>query len=192
MRRYGKLYNLVWDFDNLWLAARQAQKGKRFKSSCRNFNLDLERNLLTLKRELQEKTYHPGPYHHFKIFEPKERLISAAPYKDRVVHHALVNVIEPLFDRSMIHDSYANRVGKGTHKAVDRFTNFSRKRRYVLKMDIVSYFPSLDHDILMEIIAKKVKDREVLWLIGVILDSGRQSVGDAAPGTFLEMICLRL
>ena len=90
MRRYGNLYHLVWDFDNLWLAARQAQKGKRFKSSCRNFNLDLERNLLTLKRELQEKTYRPGPYRHFKIYEPKERLISAAPYIDRVVHHSTI------------------------------------------------------------------------------------------------------
>jgi retron-type reverse transcriptase len=184
MRRYGNLYHLVWDFDNLWLAARQAQKGKRFKSSCRNFNLDLERNLLTLKRELQEKTYRPGPYHHFKIYEPKERIISAVPYRDRVVHHALVNVIEPLFDRSMMHDSYANRVGKGTHKAVERFTQFARKRRYVLKMDIVRYFPSLDHDILMDALEKKIKDREVLWLIGIILASGLLSECDSCSWHF--------
>jgi len=143
MKRHGKLYNRVYAFDNLLSAARKAQKGKRFKPNCRNFNLDLEKNLLTLQRQLKEKTYKPGPYTCFKIYEPKERLISAAPYRDRVVLHALVNVIEPIFDRAMVYDSYANRLGKGTHRAVDRFTEFSRKQPYVLKMDIVRFFPAL-------------------------------------------------
>jgi retron-type reverse transcriptase len=172
MKRYGNLYRQVGDFENLLRAARQAQKGKRFTSGCRNFNLDLEKNLVCLQRELQDQTYRPGPYNHFRIYQPKERLISAAPYKDRVVHHALVNVIEPIFDRAMIDDSYANRLGKGTHKAVDRFTQFARRRRYVLKMDVVRYFPSLDHDLLRGAIAKKVKDKEILWFVGIILDSG--------------------
>ena len=174
MKRYGNLYASVCSFDNLLRAARKAEKGKRFRSSCRSFNLDLEKNLLSLQKELKDKTYRPGPYQHFKIYEPKERIISAAPYRDRVVHHALVNVIEPIFDASMIFDSYANRINKGTHKAVDRFTRFSKKRNYVLKMDVVRYFPSLDHEILMAAIVRKFKDNDILWLIKVILESGKQ------------------
>jgi retron-type reverse transcriptase len=184
MKRYGNLYPQVWDFENLLRAARQAQKGKRFTSGCRNFNLDLEKHLVRLQRELQNQSYRPGQYNHFRIYEPKKRLISAAPYEDRVVHHALVNVIEPFFERAMIADSYANRLGKGTHKAVDRFTQFARKRRYVLKMDVVRYFPSLDHDLLRGAIAKKVKDKEILWLIGLILDSGLTAEFGGSPNYF--------
>ena len=174
MKRHSNLYNRVYAFDNLLSAARKAQKGKRFKPNCRNFNLDLEKNLLTLQRQLKEKTYKPGPYTRFKIYEPKERLISAAAYKDRVVHHALVNVIETIFERAMIYDSYANRLGKGTHRAVDRFTEFSRKQPYVLKMDIVRFFPGLDHQILIDAIERKIKDKDILWLIRIILDCSRE------------------
>lgn len=180
MKRCGNLYPLVWSFDNLLLAARKAQKGKRFKSGCRNFNLDLENNLLRLQNELREKKYCPGSYNRFKVYEPKERIISAAPYRDRVVHHALINVLEPIFDPGMIYDSYANRMGKGTHKAVERFTQFSRKQRYVLKMDIVRYFPCIDHEILMQAIKRRVKDREIIWLIEKILDSGKEPL-DSGP-----------
>jgi retron-type reverse transcriptase len=174
MKRYGNLYASVCNFKNLLIAARKAEKGKRFRSSCRSFNLDLEKNLLSLQKELKDKIYRPGHYHHFKIHEPKERIISAAPYRDRVIHHALVNVIEPIFDARMIFDSYANRINKGTHKAVDRFTQFARKRNYVLKMDIVRYFPSLDHEILMAAIARKIKDNDILRLVKVILESGKR------------------
>jgi retron-type reverse transcriptase len=184
MKRYGNLYTSVCNFDNLLCAARKAEKGKRFRASCRSFNLDLEKNLLSLQKELKDKNYHPGPYHHFKIFEPKQRIISAAPYRDRVVHHALVNVIEPIFDAGMIFDSYANRIDKGTHKAVDRFTKFSRKRKNVLKMDVIRYFPSLDHEILMAAIARKIKDMDMLWLTKVILESGKQPTNSECPWYF--------
>lgn len=184
MKRRGDLYSKVYDFDNLLLAARNAQKGKRFKANCRNFNLDLEKNLFSIRKELKEKTYRLGHYNRFRIFEPKERIISAAPYRDRVVHHALVNVIEPIFDRSMIYDSYANRTVKGTHRAVNRFTEFSRKRCYVLKMDIVRYFPNVDHEILMEAIEKRIKDRDILSLIKIILDSGRETEGERCLSYF--------
>jgi hypothetical protein len=108
------------------------------------------------------------------VCEHKKRVISAAPYSDRVVHHALVNVIEPIFERGMVRDSYANRVDRGTHRAVERFTEFCRKRRYVLKMDVVRFFPSVDHEILMDAVERKIKDEDVLWLIRIILDSGRE------------------
>jgi len=185
MKRRGKLYSKVCDFANLHLAARKAQRGKRFKANCRNFNLDLEKNLFSIGEELREKTYQPGHYNRFRIFEPKVRIISAAPYRDRVVHHALVNVIEPIFDCAMIYDSYANRTCRGTHRAVNRFTEFSRKGRYVLKMDIVRYFPNIDHEILMQAIKKRIKDRDILRLIGVILESGREEENNGCLSYFL-------
>ena len=179
MKRTGNLYGDICDFKNLLRAARTAQKGKRFKAGCREFNLDLEKNLLTIQQELRDGTYRPGAYRHFRVHEPKERIISAVPYRDRVVHHALMNVIAPLFDRSMIYDSYANRDGKGTHRALDRFTAFSRKNRYVLKMDVKKYFENIDHAILMGMVERKIKDRDVLRLVGLIVASGCHPDGNA-------------
>ena len=145
MKREKNLYPEIISFDNLFSAARKAQKGKRFKNDTAKFNLNLEKELFSIQNELKGKTYHPGKYREFKIYEPKKRLISAAPYRDRVVHHALCNVIEPIFERMFIHDSYANRKAKGTHRAVDRYQSFARKNRYVLRCDIQKFFPSIDH-----------------------------------------------
>ena len=118
MKTFKHLFPRVWNFDNLVLAARKAQKGKRFKPNAARFNLNLEKELLRLRRELQERAWRPGPYVTFEIQEPKRRMISAAPYPDRVVHHALMNVIEPLFDRRFIFDSYRTtcdaRIATGT------------------------------------------------------------------------------
>ncbi len=135
MKRHNNLYPQIWTFDNLLRAARKAQQGKRFATGCRTFNLNLEGHILALQEALRGKTYRPGDYRRFTIYEPKERVISAAPYRDRVVHHALVNIIEPIFEKAMIADSYANRVGKGTLAAVERFTEFSRQTAYVLKKE---------------------------------------------------------
>ena len=125
-----------------------------------------------MQDELRAQTYQPGKYHSFYIHEPKRRLISAAPFRDRVVHHALCNVIEPLFESRFIHDSYANRAGKGTHRALDRCQEFARKYPYALQMDIVQFFPSIDHALLRAAIAKVIRDDAVLWLCDVILRSG--------------------
>lgn len=104
--------------------------------------------LLALQEALRYGTYTPGDYTHFTIHEPKRRKISAAPFRDRVVHHALCRVIEPWFEGRFIADSFANRIGKGTHRAVDRLQGFARRYRYVLRLDIVKHFPSIDHAIL--------------------------------------------
>lgn len=120
MRTHKHLYAQVCEWENLFWAYEKARRGKRGRSPAATFEFNLEANLVALLRELREKTYEPGPYHSFYIHEPKRRLISAAPFRDRVVHHALCNVIEPIFERSFIHDSYANRIGKGTHRALDR------------------------------------------------------------------------
>ena len=171
MKTYSGLYPKICSFENLWEAARRAQRGKRFQYSVSRFNFHLERELFCLQDELLTQTYQPGLYHEFTIYEPKKRLISAAPYRDRVVHHALCNIIEPIFERTFIFDSYACRVGKGTHRAVDRFTQFCRQNRYVLKADISKYFPSIDHEILKDFIRRKIRDPQALWLIDLIIDS---------------------
>lgn len=137
--------------------------------------------LVQLQAELREQIYRPGPYHHFFIHEPKRRKISAAPFRDRVVHHALCNLIEPVFDACFIADSYANRVGKGTHKALDRLQDLARRYRYVLRMDIIKHFPSLDHAVLQGEIDQVVHDPALRWLIGQILDSGRDVLRDEYP-----------
>ena len=129
---YRHLYPQVHDWENLLLAWRKAAKGKRGLAPAATFEMALAANLLVLQDELASKSYQPGGYTSFHIREPKRRLISAAPFRDRVVHHALCNVIEPLFERRFIHDSYANRKGKGSHAALDRCQAFARGYAYVL------------------------------------------------------------
>jgi hypothetical protein len=118
MKRHGHLWENVVSFESLLRAAEQARKGKRFRPAVASFHFNLEHELWSLHEELSAKTYRPGAYRTFFIHEPKARQISAAPYRDRVLHHALVNVLEPIFERTFIHDSYACRKGKGTHAAV--------------------------------------------------------------------------
>ena len=171
MKTHNRLFEQICSFENLLNASRKAQCGKRFQDEVSRFNFHLESELYRLLDELQTQTYRPGRYHEFYIYEPKLRKISAAPYRDRVIHHALCNVIEPIFDRTFIFDSYACRKGKGTHKAVNRFTEFSRKNRYVLKCDIKKYFPSIDHEILKAAFRRKIRDVQTLWLMDLIVDS---------------------
>ncbi len=170
MKRYGNLWNDLISWDNLLHAVRKAQRGKRFRREVARFIFHLEPELLRLQEELSQRTYLPGPYRTFRIYEPKPRLISAAPFRDRVVHHALTNVIGPIFERSFIFDSYACRIGKGTHAAVDRCQRYARRFRYVLKADIRKFFPSIDHQILKQLISRKIKDPDVLWLVNLIVD----------------------
>ncbi len=125
VRRLSDFNLYIWD--NLLLAYRKASQGKRGHADVAEFEYRLEDNLLQLQQELSNQTYQPGAYHSFYIHDPKKRLISAAPFRDRVVHHALCNLIEPVFEKSFIYDSYANRVGKGTHKAIDRAQLFARR-----------------------------------------------------------------
>jgi len=173
MKSFRNLYPQIITWYNLHEAWRKARKGKRGKVPAASFEYHLEYNLLALQEELTNKSYQPGAYHSFFIHEPKRRLISAAPFRDRVVHHALCNVIEPIFDRTFVADSYANRAGKGTHRALDRCQQVSRRFRYVLQYDIRQFFPSIDHAILCQQLARKIQDEDVLWLIDQILASGR-------------------
>ncbi|HMB07556.1 MAG TPA: reverse transcriptase/maturase family protein [Isosphaeraceae bacterium] len=170
MKRHGHLWEGMIAFESLHRAAEKARRGKRFRHPAARFFFHLERELWRLHEELATKTYRPGPYRTFFICEPKRRQISAAPFRDRVVHHALTGMLEPIFERSFIHDSYACRKGKGTHAAVDRCQEFARRFRYVLKADVRKFFPSIDHEILKGLVARKVKDPHVLWLVDRIID----------------------
>ncbi|MFZ5517079.1 MAG: reverse transcriptase domain-containing protein [Candidatus Zhuqueibacterota bacterium] len=151
-------------------ALQKAQAGKKRKNNVTSFIYFQEESLFRLQQELVEKTYRPGPYTTFYIYDKKKRMISAAPFRDRVVHHALCRVIEPIFEAGFIEDSYANRKKKGTHWAVNRCSEFSRENKYVLKFDIKKYFPSIDHAILKTLIRQKISDQDTLWLIDLIID----------------------
>ncbi len=166
------LYSRVIAWPNLLQAYGRAARRKRGKPSTAAFEHQLADRLLALQDELASFTYRPGRYAHFTIHDPKQRKISAAPFRDRVVHHALCNVIEPLLERQFISHSYANRIGKGTHKAIDHLQALARRYRYVLRMDIVKHFPSIDHALLADILADTIHDKGVNWLIGRILESG--------------------
>ncbi len=172
------MYDQLTSWANLLLAYRRASKGKRGQAAVAGFEHQLEEHLVGLQEELRSLTYRPGPYSSFYIHEPKRRLISAAPFRDRVVHHALCNLIEPLFERSFVTDSYANRVGKGTHRALDYAQALARRFRYVLQCDVRQFFPSIDHAILRDILTRKIPDPDVLWLIERILEGGQGVLSD--------------
>ncbi len=167
------MYDHITSFPNLLLAWRKASRGKRGQPHVAAFEHRLEDHLFQLQDELRAQTYTPGPYTSFYIHEPKRRLISAAPFRDRVVHHALCNLIEPLFERSFIFHSYANRSGKGTHRALDYAQRLSRRYPYVLQCDVEQFFPAIDHEILSAALARKIPDERVRWLCGRILAGGR-------------------
>ncbi len=166
------------DWSNLLTAYRKAAKGKRGKQSAAGFEHQLADRLLQLQWELTDFSYQPGGYVHFVIHEPKQRLVSAAPFRDRVIHHALCNVIEPIFERQFIPDSYANRIGKGTHRALDRLQAFARRYRYALRLDIVKHFPSIDHAVLFANLKETIREDAVMWLVERIIRSGEGVLDD--------------
>ena len=167
------LQEQLCDWDNLRLAYQNASRGKRGRGATAAFEYDLADQLLLLETGLREQTYQPGNYHSFYIHEPKKRLISAAPFRDRVMHHALCSVITPYFERLFIANSFANRTGKGTHRALDACQQYARRYRYVLQCDVVQFFPSIDHAVLRETLQRMLPDDSPMWLINRILASGQ-------------------
>lgn len=173
MRRTGRLFDRLVSFENLLLAAHRARTGKRSRPASAAFQYDLEGELFRLQEELEAGTWRPGTYRIFQVREPKTREIAAAPYRDRVVHHALLDVIEPVFERTFTADSFSCRRGFGTHRALDRFSQLARRHAWVLKADVARYFPSIDHCILIELLSRKLKDARVLEVLRHIIESFR-------------------
>lgn len=166
------MYDALCSWENLLCAYRRASKGKRGNPTVAAFEHRLGDELSALRTELLAGRYQPSGYSSFWIHEPKRRLISASAFRDRVVHHALCLQIEPRFEASFTRDSYANRVGKGTHRALNRAQCLARRHRFVLQCDLRQFFPSLDHGILRSCLARKIDDLRVLALIDLILASG--------------------
>ena len=153
-------FDRITDFENLRQAAWAVFKGKRDRAAANALFYDLEGRLLALQRDLRGGTYRHGPYRTFTIADPKPRLISAAGLIDRVVHHAIVGVIEPRFERRFIHHSYACRVGKGQHRALDQFVCWARGHRFTMVLDVQKFFPSIDHEVLKQVVFRHVRYAE--------------------------------
>ena len=169
-RRIDGLFPAIASFGMLEAAARRAAAGKRRKPGVAAFLARLEPELIRIERELLADTWRPGRYVEIAIRDPKPRMVSAAPFADRVVHHALCTAIEPVFERGFIFDSYANRRGKGTHRAVARFQRYQRRHLAVLRCDIRRYFPAINHEILKADIRRRIRCRPTLRLVDRIID----------------------
>lgn len=163
--------------ENLWLAYRNARKGKARRPDVARFTLDLENELLTLRQALRAGDYRPGGYRQFYVHDRKRRLISAAPFRDRVVHHALMQTVNPLLEAQFCDHSWACRTGKGTHAAVAQYQIWARRYAYALKMDIAEYFASIDRRRLLEKLESMIADERVLSLIALIVASGQGDKG---------------
>ncbi len=171
MQRIGNLYEKVISFDNLLLAYRKARKGTRLNNENARFSFHLETELLQLQTDLATETYQPQPYRYFTTYDPKTRTISIAAFVDRVVHHAIVKIIEPIFEPTFIDQSYATRKNKGTHKAIDQAQRYLQANTWFLKSDIQKYFDSIVHAKLLELIRQKIKDPQLMRLISKILNN---------------------
>jgi RNA-directed DNA polymerase len=184
MRRVGKLWPRVTAFENLLCATRRAARGKRGQACVARFLAERERYVLQLQREILAETYQPGPTSSFVIHDPKQRTISVAPFRDRVIHHAIIDVLEPVLDRRMLHATFACRRGKGTHAALDHAQRLVRRYAWFLKLDVERFFASVPHTVVMETLARIVKDRALLRLVARILAAGG---GDGEPGRGLPI-----
>ena len=171
----------IADAENLRLAFWKAAKGKRGKADCVAFRERLDENLAALRAELLEGDVPVGNYHYFTVHDPKERLICAATFRERVLHHAVMNVCEPVLERAAVFDSYACRKGKGRLLAVERAQGYARTHGWFLKMDIRKYFDSIDHETLRALLGRKFKDPELLRLVDRILASYQTAPGRGLP-----------
>jgi retron-type reverse transcriptase len=171
MKSHKHLFHHICALENVMAAARSAMQGKLNGVSAARFCARWETHAVQLAEELAAGTWQPGKYTYFDIHEPKLRRVAAAPFRDRVVHHALVRVLEPIFEKKFIEDSYACRKGKGTHAGVRRCAQFARRFPYVLKCDIRRYFPNIDHARLLQRIGRTIADPQVMALVLQILET---------------------
>jgi len=175
MKRIGNIYSQVYDMDNLLLADRIAQRGKAKQKGVISHKLNQEANLLAIHEMLKNKTFQTSPYTTFKIREPKERTVFSLPYyPDRIIQHAIMNVLEPVFVSTFTADTYSCIKGKGIHAAVRKLKTALKDRvgtQYCLKLDIQKFYPSVNHKILKALLRRKIKDADLLALLDGIIDS---------------------
>ena len=177
MRRVGQLFPQLTDFSNLYHAWLKARQGTGWTNETTRFSFYLEQELLSIQQELINFSYQPGQFSYFSIRDPKPRRIAVAPFKDRVVHHALVQILMPVFEPTFIYHSYATRTGKGTHKAIIQAQQFIRQYQWYYKFDIKHFFETVNHDVMLALIAGKVKDKAVLLLCEKIIRNTPNNIG---------------
>ena len=182
MKSWANLYPQICALENLYRAAGKARKRKTRKGYVEDFELRRERIIEQLRQELATESYQPSGYREFRIYDPRERLISAAPYRDRVVHHAICNVLEPLLQRRFIHDSYSCQKGKGTGFGRERARHFTNRYRDVLKGDVRKFFQSMDHQVLLAKLARVIRCPATLRLCSKIIASHHDE--EIPPVTF--------
>jgi len=199
-KTYNNLFPQIYDFEALHAAYLRARAGKRKSLEVQRFELDLDGNLIALQNELMWDQYKIGSYYQFSVFEPKERQVAALPFRDRVVQHALMAVIEPIWERRFISDSYACRPGRGTHRGADCVQAMLRKVKRehgkvsVFKADISKYFRSIDHEVLRVLLRKRIACKRTLALMDHIIDSANtldgHSFGVGLPiGNLTSQLC---
>ena len=171
MKRVSSLFDSIADLDNLLLAFWKARKGKNGKAEVRRFRENIHEEILSLRNDLMSGTMRVGDYHYFEVHDPKQRQICAASFRERVLHHAIINVCGPYFEKFLIFDTYDCIKGKGSYKEIERAQFFSRRNNLYLKLDIVKYFHSIDHAILIELLERMFKDRRLLSLLKKIIVS---------------------
>jgi retron-type reverse transcriptase len=169
-KRHDDLFGQIASFTALHRAARRAIKGKRTKPGASALFANLERELLTLERQLLDGSYLPGRYVAFEVNDPKPRIVSAAPFRDRIVHHALCAVVEPIFETGFIDNTFANRRGMGTHRAIEVYEQYRDRHAHVLRCDIYRYFPAIDHVVLKRDFRRRLKCKRTLALLDLIVD----------------------
>lgn len=172
MKRYGNLYSKIIDRENIEIAYNKAKKGKNWQTKVKRIAENKDYYLDKLQKNLIDKTFHTSKYKTKWIYEPKARLIYILPfYPDRIVQHAIMNILEPLWDKLMIDDSYSCREGKGQHAASKTCMQFVKRNKYCLQCDVSKFYPSIDHEIMLKIIQEKIKDKDLLWLLEDIVKS---------------------
>lgn len=184
MRREKDLLRNVIELENLYRAFLRASARKRHRRAVREFEFHLETRLREIRREVEAGAYRWGPYRRFLICDPKRREIRAAPLRDRVLHHAIVDVVDPIFERGFISDTYACIRGRGQHRAFERYRRFARSRRgqgYVLKCDIAGYFRSVDHEVLLGLLGRRIGDPRLLALLESLVAHGAEAPGVGMP-----------
>lgn len=181
MKRQGYLIKPIAEMGNLDLAFYKAQKGKAGRQEVIAYGKNLRLNLKRLQREILSGEAEIGGYHYFLVYDPKKRQICAAPFAQRVLHHALMNVCHPYFEKNQIADSYASRIGKGTYAALARARAFNRRYAWYLKLDARKYFDSLTHGVIRAQLGKLFKDQRLLRIFDQIIDSYCVEEGRGVP-----------
>lgn len=178
MNNYNNIFEKIISLENLFLAWDSFKKGKLGKKDVQEFEWKLEQNIFQLHEELRRRTYNHGAYSSFYIQDPKQRHIHKAKVRDRILHHAIYSILNPIFEPTFIPDSYSCRIDKGTHKGVLRLEKMIRKESknyskpcFILKCDIKKFFDSVDHGILLKILNKRITDPDARWLLKKIVES---------------------